>query len=190
MDKYTQDAAFWNEQHRSLAKIPVIWFMDGEQLRRSYKILSDQANETFGHENYYSPIRPALMLAGYALENILKGILVRDDPDEPFDNRGRFKHKSHDLVELAEGAGVSLDDEEKELLEILTHTTVSGGRYPIPLQASEMYPRVFTDGSIGPIGMKRYCNVTKRFKICDQIDAFFEKLSGLYDLPVEESPSE
>lgn len=190
MDKYTQDAAFWNEQHRSLAKIPVIWFMDGEQLRRSYKILSDQANETFGHENYYSPIRPALMLAGYALENILKGILVRDDPDEPFDNRGRFKHKSHDLVELAEGAGVSLDDEEKELLEILTHTTVSGGRYPIPLQASEMYPRVFTDGSIGPIGMKRYCNVTKRFKICNQIDAFFEKLSGLYDLPVEESPSE
>lgn len=190
MKKDRRHTDFWKEQHQSVAKVPFVWFMDGERLRRSYKILSDRANESFGNENYYSPIGPALMLAGYALENIFKGILVKNDCEGAFDAKGKFKHKSHDLLVLAQNANILLSDEEKELLEILTHSTVSSGRYPIPLYYDEMLPRVFNDGSIALIDVKRYCNITMRYKVCDQVDTFFEKLAGHYDLPTESSPTE
>lgn len=187
MKKNRENSIFWNEQHKTVASTPMVWFMDSEQLRRSYKILADSANQSFDpKEHHYSSLPASLMLAGYALENIFKGLLVMNDEDQPFDSKGSFKYKSHNLVELATDANISLDDNEKELLEILGYYTVTGGRYPISLFSDDMMPREFIDGTIAPIGIQRYSHTNNTFLVYEKVDMFFEKLGGYYELPMQQ----
>lgn len=187
MIKHRENLIFWEEQHKTVASMPMLWFMDGEKLRRSYKILADSANQQSAlKEYYYSPLPASLMLAGYALENILKGLLIENDEDRPFDSNGQFKHKSHDLVKLAKRANIPFDDEEEEMLEILTYYTITGGRYVIPLSFEDIVPRKFNNGTIAPIGIQRYSHTKNTFLVYEKVDNFFEKLGAYYELPTQD----
>jgi len=64
------------------------------------------------------------MLAGFALENLIKGHYVVAHGDRP--------GKTHDLVDLASKAPIPLDPAETRLARRLTQFATWSGRYPIP----------------------------------------------------------
>lgn len=82
---------------------------------------------------------PAFMHYGFALENLLKGIIVMKDPSKIRDGRIGVP-KTHDLVSLAGTAGITLNDDEKKLLSALTTITEWSGRYPVALDLKDFQP--------------------------------------------------
>ena len=83
----------------------------------------------------------ASLLGGYALENLLKGLRVKQlrAAGETIVVKGRLRREltRHDLITLAEAAGVPLARHERFLLERLTVTITWGGRYIAPKDVGE-----------------------------------------------------
>lgn len=83
-------------------------------------------------------IKVYYLLIGYALENLLKGILIMRQP-ERYVQQGSLKGlKTHKLVKLFEDCRLPVDPETKELLEKLTLHIKWQGRYPVSLRAEDM----------------------------------------------------
>jgi hypothetical protein len=90
---------------------------------------------------------PSLLLAGFGFESLLKGILLRQmyfrgQPMTIVKGKAFLvgSLKSHDLVGLAERAGVPLDAEETRLLERLTTIVTWAGRYPVSVGEDGLVP--------------------------------------------------
>ncbi len=79
------------------------------------------------------------LLAGYAFENLIKGVLIgREKPEKVPDLVASWGGKrGHNLLWLADQAGMQLDTRERGLLNLLTKYTIHMGRYPTPLTAAE-----------------------------------------------------
>ena len=88
-----------------------------------------------------NPQSAYFMLVAYALENLLKAILIRDRQNG-LRNRlfKRLPHvvKTHDLTYLAKEANVSVSLVEEDLLHRLSWQSTWAGRYPIPVEASAL----------------------------------------------------
>jgi len=81
-----------------------------------------------------------LFLMGYAIENLLKGILILRHP-EYFKPTGEMTSiGTHKLVSLCQRCGIQLLDEESTLLDKLTTYIRWAGRYPVPLDIQDMPP--------------------------------------------------
>ena len=81
---------------------------------------------------------PYFMLVAFALENLFKAVLVRENSWEykqQFRETRQFPNelKGHDLVELARKANYQFDLEDEDLLRRLTRHAFWAGRYPVPL---------------------------------------------------------
>jgi len=82
-----------------------------------------------------------LMLMGFAMENILKAIIVSQDPNA-YKNKALRQKKlpadldGHGLLELAASINFELDAEEKSVLGRLEDHLVWAGRYPVPTKPS------------------------------------------------------
>jgi len=78
----------------------------------------------------------ALMLLGFAIENICKAILVGRNSSLVDGDAGLNESlQTHDLKELATKCGQPLDTDEAQVLELLSEFSIWAGRYPIPLRA-------------------------------------------------------
>ena len=64
-----------------------------------------------------------MMLCGMALELLYKAISVA---------KGNKVKTTHDLVKLADFAGVKIDDKSKAVLTLLTEAIIWEGKYPVP----------------------------------------------------------
>jgi hypothetical protein len=96
---------------------------------------------------------PAQLLYAYAIENVLKGLIVFKRPDL-IQEQLHGELKTHDLNELAKKAKVTVELHERPVLQALTHLSTSAGRYPIPLGPSvdTPNPNAWLDyGSAHPI---------------------------------------
>lgn len=83
--------------------------------------------------------RPVLLLYGLALENLIKGILISEDPMLLKDGRLDKSLLVHDLTKLAKRLGtISLDNKELSLLEVLSEAIPYYGRYPVPRHSQEL----------------------------------------------------
>ena len=82
---------------------------------------------------------PFLVLAGLAIENMLKALIVLDH-NKRQQATGRADPptivKTHKLLPLARLANVPIDGWAEKLLDRLTMFVYWGGRYPIPLEES------------------------------------------------------
>lgn len=95
---------------------------------------------TFAQRVIRTTLPVYLMLAAYAVENILKAFLVRGHQAQ-FQSSVRQKHelpallKSHDLVKLAQAAGARsvVLSYRIDLLRRMTRSAVRYGRYPVPI---------------------------------------------------------
>jgi hypothetical protein len=88
----------------------------------------------------------ALMLGAYAIETLLKMVVVDAHCEEhghTFDARRaeQFLPRTHDLVALTKQAKLRVNEDDRGLLSDLGKYSVWAGRYPIPLKC---------DGYAGP----------------------------------------
>jgi hypothetical protein len=83
----------------------------------------------------------AFMLAGFAIENVLKGIRVQQLNAETQVTEGDKRIKSltntHNLSKLATDAGLTVSSEESKLLVKLTDRILWSGRYPRPKRSED-----------------------------------------------------
>jgi len=75
----------------------------------------------------------AQLLYAYALENLLKGIMVSNDPTLVSGGKLNPKLQTHDLLKLAKAAGFTLHAQEIPIAEALAKLSVWAGRYPVAL---------------------------------------------------------
>ncbi len=79
------------------------------------------------------------MLAGYALEDLLKAIIVARDPGIVKDKGQWDKFTSgHNLVAMCKIAGIPLEEPSRGFLDRLTEAMKWVGRYPVSRRRDEM----------------------------------------------------
>ena len=70
-----------------------------------------------------------LMLCGMSLELALKAVIV---------SHGESPRATHDLVQLADQAGVAVEQDQKGLLHFLSECVIWAGRYPVPKKSDDL----------------------------------------------------
>jgi hypothetical protein len=78
-----------------------------------------------------------LLLAGFAIENILKGFSMLRHPDLADGDKLSGRLITHDLPSIAEQLHLVLANDESQLLDRLHRAIRWEGRYPIPLNQEE-----------------------------------------------------
>jgi hypothetical protein len=139
----------WDEQHRILLSEPFSWTLKAESLIAAFEVLiADDERKAVENLPGRRVQSIAYMLAGFAIENLLKGQLIARK--EHLDKKGRFKLVTHDLRQLALDARYALGDDENRLLERIQEFTVWTARYPVPIDSDAMRPRATPGGGFAP----------------------------------------
>jgi hypothetical protein len=141
------------------AQNPTSWLLSAEQLRDAAEVIInaevarempyfrayDEAAQdalsiacTGTNESGHAEIKsdppnypPAQLLYAYAMENVLKGLIVANDTSVVNENKISKRLQSHDLVELSARAGVTVHAEERPVLIALSDLSVWAARYPV-----------------------------------------------------------
>lgn len=132
----------------------LFWKSKAEELKRSADILWITVASDFEYLQEFSKRKPlnikemknekliiyvAVFICGLAIENLIKGILI--SKDENVVKSGKLRGdliKSHNLIDLAKGIALELDENEYALCQISTEAIYSFGRFPIPIDVSKM----------------------------------------------------
>ena len=77
---------------------------------------------------------PGQLLYGYALENVLKGLIIANNPSVASETELSDQIKKHTLVDLAAAARFQVGPQEVDTLKALTQLSVWAGRYPVALK--------------------------------------------------------
>jgi len=79
---------------------------------------------------------PAQLLYAYAIENVLKGLIVSKRPGLIQQDKLHGELKTHDLIKLAKKAKAAVEQHERPVLKALSELSISAGRYPVALEPS------------------------------------------------------
>ena len=71
------------------------------------------------------------MLYAFAIENVLKGLIIAKNPGLTGERQISGEIKSHELVKLAARACVEVYPKEDAVLAALSEIATWGGRYPV-----------------------------------------------------------
>jgi hypothetical protein len=156
----TSDSDAWLQRVRYTAAEPTSWLLHAQTLRQAAEDLWTAGNahdHAPGSErgatvlaSWISPgfVRPetggstfqvCVMVFGFALENLAKGIIVCRDPSVVTKKQLRRWHgNGHDLARLFERARIFVSDDERQLLDRTTRTTEWKGRYPVAMNFDEV----------------------------------------------------
>jgi len=150
LQEFVRDAspAAWLEYAEELRdSAEYVWSRDENQLCIAATLDSDQRALEGRKISIVS--RTYMLLAGFALENLLKGRLVSTNPT--LVNQGFLSNelKSHDIVALAEKIqGLRLSEEERRFCENAAKAVPYWGRYPVPLKKGQLSPEVGVDETL------------------------------------------
>jgi len=109
--------------------------------RVTYDDINDEAPDHYITHGFFSP-RVERMLWGFAFENLFKGKIIKDLKEQDGITELPFKKiTSHNLIELAEKAKISLSDDEIFYLGIAQKCAIWAGRYPIPIKKEHLAKR-------------------------------------------------
>ncbi len=102
----------------------------------------------------------AQLLYAYAIENVLKGLVIANTPRLIEERELNGELKSHNLIQLAEKASFVIHVEERPVLEALSQLSVWAGRYPVARTLREHVgtpnsDELLDDGSAHPV-MRRF----------------------------------
>ena len=183
----------------SLAKSPEAWRRTALGLKRSADIIWGQWFEIFQRldggqiakatpqeaGDVYLLLPTFLLLYGFAIENVSKGLLVAKDASVVESViKWKVKGGGHDLRELYTATGLLVATDEQELLDALTQAVLWAGRYPVP-KNHENKPEfgIF----LGPLFKKPEIdslvdNFSKLKKLCDKL-----YLRAMNDYPENET---
>jgi len=156
---------FWDNQHKKIASEQIAWILTADELLRAFELLAHQMEEDLRRlredqaRSFPKIYGPMLMLGALAIENLLKALRI-PHVNPLFDKRGAFILDTHDVLQLAEDAGMSLSEDEQMLLERLEQFLTWAGRYPIPLFSEALRPRTLPNNSAAP---RTYCSMPGDF---------------------------
>lgn len=163
-----RDQEWWSNSASAAARNPAAWLYSAEQLKRAADAVLEFVRRDW--ENLPSAFQAAvadepmpppvagqyMMLAGFAIENLAKGLLivsnpakVQPDPAKP-DRLFRWDGSGHLLQRLLNESGESLSPAETELVARLETFINWAGRYPVALSAMKM---AHAPGEQGPARM-------------------------------------
>jgi hypothetical protein len=74
---------------------------------------------------------PAQLLYAYAIENVLKGLVIANRPQLIEERELNEELKSHNLMKLSEKASFTVHIQERPVLAALSQLSVWAGRYPV-----------------------------------------------------------
>lgn len=141
------------------AQSPAGWFLSAERLRDAAEIIlhyeaaqeipyfqaHDEAVKQAmadacrdGHDAGVAEVAalppnypPAQLLYAYAIENVLKGLIVANLPGLIDEQRLNRELQTHNLIKLAGKAGFTVHVQETSILGALSTLSVWAGRYPV-----------------------------------------------------------
>jgi len=129
-------------------KVREEWIKTAEGLQKTAEIIKSSLSE----KEMANLIWHELMLWGFCLENLLKGLyskkqaanLLRDKKAKPLDKDGELNlgKSKHDLAIWCHRAGVTnfTTIEQKRILRNLTQIIIHHGRYPVPIKWNKSKP--------------------------------------------------
>ena len=114
-------------------------------------VFYNQSSADGSLNNYKRPLisRPVMLLYGLSFENIIKGLLISEEPNLLQGGKLSKHLLGHDLVKLAGRLkSIQLVDKELELLALLSDVVPYLGRYPVPRKAQELKPEKYISEDI------------------------------------------
>jgi hypothetical protein len=79
-----------------------------------------------------------LLLEGFSIECLLKGLYIADDNELAINGKiNNPIRKSHDLISWCRLTDTTLNEREKALFETLSLVITSYGRYPVPMKFTD-----------------------------------------------------
>ena len=139
---------FWQRQFQLKANEPRSWVLEARRLKRAADLVfAESTNDLEKLARGSSPTelenlecsKAASLLYGLSLENLLKGLIIKNEGSRISNWRlRRWPGRGHNLVSLVGRAGVALDAESRDLLSRLTVYVEWAGRYPIPTAAEQI----------------------------------------------------
>jgi hypothetical protein len=132
-----------------IGQSPHVWLSSATQLKRAADLVREELKKILsvyprGRARYEDLVlfNSYMLLAGLALENLTKGILIGRNPN--IVSRVNLDLKllgnskgGHDLSKLAQQAATNLSPIEIDLIDRLVAFVVWAGKYPIHLRANE-----------------------------------------------------
>ncbi len=125
-------------------------------------------------KEFYSGSRSYFLLAGFALENLLKGYLVACDSSLITNGSLHRKIKTHKISQLINEIGdFELGENESEFCVLAEQAIPYWGRYPIPLAFNEIVPEVGLTDELRQGFLSTFDRLDKKLymKICDGWDS-------------------
>ena len=121
---------------------PNEWLEVSDELHHSLEMILKNNSSVYFKSDTWDGIpikkdmssRSVFLLMGFAVENLIKGTLIFDNPE--FINTGKLsgKIKTHNLQSLIEKTDeIELTDSEQNLIGVLSEAIPDWGRYPSPL---------------------------------------------------------
>jgi hypothetical protein len=114
--------------------------------------------------------------AGFALENLFKGLIVQSDPQSVVNGTITAPLKTHDLGRLAKRAGLDLAAFDAFFLGVATQCIQWAGRYPCSTKSGEFPPPVFSESDVN-VYRKLFDEAASRFTAKDSKTVTFMRLA-------------
>jgi hypothetical protein len=145
-EKYHRDS--WH----SLSIDPKAWLMSAEHLKTAADALHRSSLWPAKREPYdqkyavadfhYGPVY--MLLAGLAIETLIKGIIVAKHPDFVKQQKLSGELTNHNLIDLYRTAGLMKSKDHDDLLLRLQNYVVIFGRYPVTKTKQDMQKMIDT----------------------------------------------
>ena len=128
----TKDKDIWKNRYEQIAKDPIIWLSTATTLIHNANMLLLK-EEDGPLKGTYLNTGTFMMLTSYAIENIIKSIIIIKDNSLIKDGIMHKKLAIHDLLNLSQTAGITnYNKHEEYLLNRLSTFAIYAGKYPIP----------------------------------------------------------
>lgn len=138
---------------------PSEWFLIADELQHSAIALFDTRNNSImeqrnsvGETLFQKPTisRAYFLLAGFSLENLIKGLLITENSSLIKDGKiDKSISSGHNILNLAKKLNcITLTPIEIELLEILSEALPYWSRYPIPKTYNHLAEEVAVNNNI------------------------------------------
>ena len=135
-----------------LAKDPNLWYRSAESLKTTTDVLRKsqlwpENRERFGTKAavadfLYGPVY--MLLAGLAIETLIKGIIVSQKPELVEQQELSKELTRHNLIDLYQMAGLRVNPRRNNLLLRLQNYVENFGRYPVTKRKQDMKKLVQT----------------------------------------------
>lgn len=146
-----------NNMHDDRAGDPFFWLAQAKELDRAAMVIWTAMRKDLVRMSEYevgTVVRCVnlggvfWLNAGLAIENLLKGIIVNDQPELVVQGRIGRKLWTHNLMRLARLASIEIDPIEGFFLWVGTECVSWAGRYPCPKRPGPTKPPVFSEADV------------------------------------------